>query len=172
VLGAILGLASAHIENQPAGSTAHRAFGTIIKAAERGGKVVKGMLNFARQSPAEDREIDVNAVLREEVRLLERTTLSKVRLEMDLAPDLRAIRGDASALTHAFMNLCVNAVDALPENGTLALRTRNVDKDWIEVQVEDSGTGMGKEVLERALDPFFTTKEQGKGTGLGRVNTT
>jgi len=167
VLGAILGLASANLEAQPAGSSAHKAFQTVIRAAERGGKMVKSLLSFARQSPAEDRELDLNELLQEEVHLLERTTLAKVRLELDLATDLRSIRGDASALTHAFMNLCVNAVDAMPENGTLTLRTRNVDPDWIEVVVQDTGSGMPREVLEKALDPFFSTKPAGKGTGLG-----
>ncbi|WP_243303573.1 PAS domain S-box protein [Geothrix oryzisoli] len=167
VLGAILGLASAHIEDQPEGSPQHQAFETIIRAAERGGKMVKGLLSFARLSPAEEHELDVNAILQEEVRLLERTTLSRVRLEMDLATDLHPIRGDASALAHAFMNLCVNAVDAMPEPGTLTLSTRNLDGGWIEVTVKDTGIGMTKETLEKALDPFFTTKEQGKGTGLG-----
>ena len=167
VLGAILGLASAHIETQPQGSPVHRAFGTIIKAAERGGNMLKSLLSFARQNTTEVRELDLNAILREEVRLLERTTLAKVRLVMDLATDLRPIMGDAGALTHAFMNLSVNAVDAMPEKGTLTLRTRNLPDGWVEVQVEDTGMGMPKEVLEKALDPFFTTKEIGKGTGLG-----
>jgi two-component system CheB/CheR fusion protein len=167
VLGAILALASANLEAQPAESPVHQAFSTISQAATRGGKVIKSLLSFARQSPAEERELDLNEVLREEARMLERTTLAKVRVEMELACDLGAIRGDASALTHAFMNLCINAVDAMPENGTLTLRTFNVDPDWIEVQVEDTGTGMTREVLEKALDPFFTTKGVGKGTGLG-----
>jgi len=167
VLGAILGLASASIESQPQGSPIHKALGTIITAAERGGKMVKSLLSFARQSPAEERELDLNEIIREEVRLLERTTFARVHLEMDLATGLRPMRGDAGALTHAFMNLCVNAVDAMPGEGTLTLRTRNVNGDWIEVQVEDTGTGMPAEVLERALDPYFTTKEVGKGTGLG-----
>jgi len=167
VLGAILGLASAHIEAQPPGSPTQRAFGTIIKAAERGGNMLKSLLSFTRQNAAEMRELDLNAILKEEVRLLERTTLSKVRLVMDLAQDLRLIHGDAGALTHAFMNLCVNAVDAMSENGTLTFRSRNLDGGWIEVQVEDTGIGMPKEVMEKALNPFFTTKEVGKGTGLG-----
>lgn len=167
VLGAILGLASVHLETQPAGSPTHRAFETIIKAAERGGKMVKGLLAFARFSPAEDRELDLNAILQEEIRLLERTTLSKVHLDLDLAAGLHPIRGDASALAHAIMNLCVNAVDAMPDKGTLTLRTRNLDPGWIEVAVEDTGVGMDEAVLEKALDPFFTTKAQGKGTGLG-----
>jgi CheY-like chemotaxis protein len=65
------------------------------------------------------------------------------------------------------MNLCINAVDAIPGKGTIYLRTRNMSDHWVEVVVEDTGTGMAKEVLERVLDPFFTTKEVGKGTGLG-----
>lgn len=167
VLGAILGLASANIEVQPAGSPARRAFEVIIKAAERGGKMVRSLLTFARKSPAETLQLDMNTVLQEEVHLLENTTLSKVRLVLDLGPNLRPISGDVNALTHALMNLCVNAVDAMPDNGTLTFRTRNVDNDWIEVMVEDTGTGMPKEVLEKAMDPFFTTKGIGKGTGLG-----
>ncbi|MDR3682160.1 MAG: PAS domain S-box protein [Geothrix sp.] len=167
VLGAILGLASANLELQPQGSPAHRSFETIVKAATRGGEMVRSLLAFARQSQAEDRVLDVNAILREEVKLLERTTLSRVCLEVDLEPDLHPIRGDASALINTFMNLCVNAVDAMPEQGTLTLRTRNLDSEWIEVVVEDTGAGMPGDVLSRAMEPFFTTKGVGKGTGLG-----
>jgi len=167
VLGAILGLASAHLEVQPPGTPGHRAFETIARAAVRGGDMVKRLLAFARQGQAEERELDVNALLQEQIRLLEHTTLAKVRLELDLAEGLRAMRGDAGALAHAFMNLCVNAVDAMPDQGTLSLRTRNVDNHWIEVRVEDTGTGMPQAVLDRALEPFYTTKGLGKGTGLG-----
>ncbi|MBK9795856.1 MAG: PAS domain S-box protein [Holophagaceae bacterium] len=167
VLGAILGLASVHLENQPAGSPLHRAFSTITKACTRGGTLIQSLLGFARQGLAEEKNLDLNVLVQDEIRLLERTTLARVRLEMDLAGDLRPIRGDASALTHVLMNLCVNAVDAMPDNGTLTLRTRNLGADWIEVQVEDTGSGMSKEILDKAMDPFFTTKGQGKGTGLG-----
>jgi Cu+-exporting ATPase len=167
VLGAILGLASAHLRIQPEGSPAHQAFETIATAAQRGGKMVRGLLGFARQTLPEELELDVNGVLSEEVRLLERTTLARIRLVLDLAPDLLRIRGDASALSHAFMNLCVNAVDAMAEGGTLTLRTRNLEAGWIEVEVQDNGSGMAREVLDRALDPFYTTKGPGKGTGLG-----
>jgi len=167
VLGAILGLASANLEIQPAGTPAYRAFETIAKAAVRGGKMVQGLLSFARQSAAESRELDMNRLLREEVHLLEHTTLAKIHLELKLAEDLLPMRGDASALTHALMNLCVNAVDAMSAQGTLTLKTRNIDQNWIEVQIEDTGSGMSAEVMEKALDPFFTTKEHGKGTGLG-----
>ena len=167
VLGAILGLATAHLDALPEGSPAHSAFRTIIRAAERGGKTTKSLLGFARQVPAEERDLDMNAVIREETSLLERTTLSQVHLELELAPDLRPVRGDAGALTHAVMNLCINAVDAMPGNGRLTLSTRNAGPEWIEVLVADTGSGMSREVLEKAMDPFFTTKMAGKGTGLG-----
>ncbi len=167
VLAAILGLASAHMETLPVGSPLHQALDTICKATERGGKMVKSLLSFARQSPAENNRLDVNAILREQAALLARTTMAKVRLEMNLEPDLRPILGDAGALAHAFMNLCVNAVDSITDNGTLTLHTRNVDADAIEVVVQDDGAGMSKEVLGKALEPFYTTKGTGKGTGLG-----
>jgi len=167
VLGAILGMASANLADQPEGSAAHKAFGTIIKAADRGGKMVKGLLSFARAGTASVQELDFNAIVREEVQLLERTTLAKVRLEVDLDPELRPILGDGGALNHAFMNLCVNAVDAMPDRGVLTIRTRNAEDGCIEVLVTDTGTGMTPEVLAQALDPFFTTKPQGKGTGMG-----
>ena len=77
------------------------------------------------------------------------------------------MRGDAGALAHAFMNLCINAVDAMPDQGTLTLRTREVAGPGVEVVVEDTGVGMTKAVLDRALDPYFTTKPEGRGTGLG-----
>jgi CheY-like chemotaxis protein/anti-sigma regulatory factor (Ser/Thr protein kinase) len=129
--------------------------------------MVKKLLCFARQTPAEERELQLNGILREEIHLLEHTTLAKFRIQVDLASDLRPILGDAGALSHAFMNLCVNAVDAMPGMGTLTFRTRNVDPNWIEACVEDTGIGMTREILAQAMDPFFTTKGASKGTGLG-----
>jgi len=166
VLAAILGLASANVEVASPGSLAHDSFSTIVKAAERGGTLVKGLLTFARTTPSEGRPLDVNALIRDELRLLERTTFATVSPALELAQDLLPIRGEAGALSHALMNLCVNAVDAMPGGGALTLRTRNAE-GWVEVEVEDSGTGMSRDVLERAMDPFFTTKAPGKGTGLG-----
>jgi PAS domain S-box-containing protein len=167
VLAAILGLASLHQELQPEGSTLQRAFKTITDACTRGRDVVRSLLVFARHDLVEEKPLDLNVLVEEDMQLLSRTTMAQVRIELDLAPELHPIRGDASALSHALMNLCLNAVDAMPANGTLTLRTRNVDADWVELQVEDTGCGMSKEILDRAMDPFFTTKDPGKGTGLG-----
>jgi PAS domain S-box-containing protein len=167
VLGAVLALASAHLTTQPQGSPAHRAFATICEAAQRGGDLVKSLLNFARKTPTEKRPLDLNALIREEARLLERTTLAQVQLTLDLVPDLHTIQGDAGTLAHALMNLWINAVDAMDGSGTLTIGTRNLGGGQVEVRVEDTGSGMTQEVLDRALDPFFTTKGEGKGTGLG-----
>ena len=167
VLAAILGLASANLAHAAEGSQAQQAFETIARAAHRGGQMVKSLLSLARQTPTEEAVLDLNILLREEVQLLSRTTLSRIQLRLELAEGLWPIRGDASALTNAFMNLCVNAVDAMPEGGTLAIRSRNLEPGQVEVTVEDNGSGMPKEVLAKALDPFFTTKDLGKGTGLG-----
>lgn len=167
VLGAILGMASVHEELAPPGSTLRTGMGTITKACTRGRELVQGLLSFARHGLAEQREVDLNTMIREQIALLERTTLQRVRLETCLAADLRPVLGDPAALAHALLNLCVNAVDAMPEGGSLCIRTQNGDGPWILIEITDSGVGMPQDVLEKAIDPFFTTKPQGKGTGLG-----
>ena len=167
VLGSILVLASAHEATQPKESLAQQAFATITQACRRGGEMVRRLLGLARHDLTEVQVLDLNDLVREEVLLLERTTLAQVHFTPDLAPDLQPVRGDSAALLHALMNLCVNALDAMPDGGTLALRTRNAEPGWVELEVRDSGVGMPKEVLAKAMDPFFTTKAHGKGTGLG-----
>ena len=167
VLGAILAMASVHQLRQPEGSALRRDLDTIVKACQRGGTLVKGLLGFARKELAEERELDLNSLVKDQVDLLSRTTLQRVQLDMDLAADLPPIRGDASALSHVLMNLCLNAVDAMEGGGTLTLATSSPTPDRVCLVVSDTGCGMAKEVLEKALDPFFTTKPHGKGTGLG-----
>jgi PAS domain S-box-containing protein len=167
VLGAIMGLASVHQMIEPEGSALRKDMDTIVKACERGGTLVKGLLGFARKGLAEEQDVDLNNLVREEVALLSRTTLQRVQLKMDLTEDLLVVRGDASALSHLLMNLCVNAVDAMPDGGVLTLHTSPSGTGFVVLEVSDSGCGMSKDVLDKALDPFFTTKPQGKGTGLG-----
>ncbi len=167
VLGAILGLSSTHLEMQAQGSPVYQAFETITKAATRGGDMVNSLLGFARQSPSDLAEVDLNALLAEEARLLKCTTPDKVRTALELAPNLDRILGYANSLSRAFTHLCVNALDAMGEQGALTLRTHNIGQDWVEVEIIDTGCGMSTEVLKKALDPFFTTKGVGKGTGLG-----
>lgn len=144
-----------------------RGLDTITKATTRGRNLVKGLTNFARKDLREPEAVDLNGIVREEADLLDHTLLQKVQLAVDLEPGLPPIMGDRGALGNALMNLCVNAVDAMPRGGLLAIRTRSLPTDQVEVVVEDSGEGMAPEVLQRALEPFFTTKPLGKGTGLG-----
>jgi len=167
VLGAILALASTQVASLPGGSPVQSSLETICAAAARGSDLVKRLLAFSRKAPGEKHQLNLNALLLEVARLLERTTLAKVHLEMDLAPDLHPILGDGSELTHAFVNICVNAVDAMSDGGTLIFRTGNLGLNEVQAIVEDNGCGMPRDVLDRALDPFFTTKPPGEGTGLG-----
>lgn len=167
VLAAILTLASAKMLRLSAEDPLRRAFETIAAAADRGGKMVKSLLEFARQRPAEEKPVDLNSVILDQVRLLERTTLSRITIMTELEDRLPLLQGDATALSHALMNLCVNAADAMPVSGTLLLKTRAPEPGWVELEVVDTGMGMSTEVLKRATDPFFTTKPEGKGTGLG-----
>lgn len=167
VLGAIMGLATLEREQASEGSSLQSNMEIIARACERGSALVKGLLGFARQDLAEEKILDMNVSVREVVALLERTTLQKVRLETDLAEDLRPVKGDPAALSHMLMNLCVNAVDAMPEGGQLTICTRNEGAATVLLAVIDTGSGMPAEVVDKAMDPFFTTKPLGKGTGLG-----
>ncbi len=139
----------------------------IGRACARGRDLVRGLTHFARKDLREPEPLDLNAMVAEEVELLARTTLQKVVLVMDLAKDLPRVMGEGGTLSSALMNLCVNAVDAMPGGGTLTLRTRRAPSGRVEVRVEDTGEGMTEAVQARALEPFFTTKPIGKGTGMG-----
>lgn len=144
-----------------------RSLAVILHAGQRGRDLVKALTDFARKGLEEASSIDLNEVLRKEVELLRHTTLKKIQVVLDLDEKLPAIRGAASELGSALMNLSVNAVDAMPEGGTITFRSRALQDGRIELTVSDTGQGMTSEVLARAMEPFFTTKPAGKGTGLG-----
>jgi len=139
----------------------------LEQAAQRGRDLVKGLVGFARKERLAIVTVDVNDLVRRETALLERTLLQKYQLVVDLEEPLPALRGEAGTLGSALMNLCVNAVDAMPDGGTLGIRTRLLEDGAVQLAVEDTGQGMPPEVAKRALEPFFTTKPAGKGTGLG-----
>ncbi len=167
VLGAILSLASTLQVQAGVDGAMARSLDTIVQACTRGRGVVKSLLYFARRDLAEEGPVDLNALAREMGQLLSYTTLKRVHLEVDLARDLPRIRGDAGALSHTLLNLCVNACDAMPQGGTLRLRTERLPGGGVRVCVQDTGEGMTPEVLARCQEPFFTTKPKGQGTGLG-----
>lgn len=167
VLGAILGLSSTHLDSQPEGTRLHDAFETITKACLRGRNMVKSLLDFARKDMAGVRSVSLNSLLEEEARLLERTIPANIAIRLELDPDVGTLLGDPDALSLMLMNLCVNAIDAMPEGGRLTLRTQRLPDGRLLLAVGDTGIGMAPETLEHAFEPFFTTKPQGKGTGLG-----
>jgi len=166
VLGAILSMASAHQAKLAPGDSLAGAFETIISACLRGRGVVKGLLLFARKDLETREPVCLNQLLRELVQLLAHTTLKRVQLDLRLQEPLPRVQGDPGALNHAVMNLCVNALDAMPDGGTLSLWTE-ASGGRVRLTVTDTGEGMAPEVRDRALEPFFTTKPKGKGTGLG-----
>ena len=167
VLGAILSLASTLREKAGPTDPSAKSLDTIMNACTRGRGVVKSLLYFAHKDLQEERPIDLNDLVRDMSQLLSYTTLKRIRLEMDLEEELGLLRGDAGAISHALMNLSVNACDAMPEGGVLRIQTRRVPEDGILLRVQDTGEGMSPEVLAKCMEPFFTTKPQGKGTGLG-----
>ena len=144
-----------------------KSLDTIEKATTRGIALVKSLTNFARKDLHESMPLDLNSLVRQEMELLRRTTLEKVELVMDLEEPLPLVVGERGTLGSALMNLCVNAVDAMSQGGTLTLRTRSLPDGQVELEVQDNGEGMPPAVLARAMEPFFTTKPVGKGTGLG-----
>ena len=167
VLAAIMGMASVLKESVPGEETRAKALDTITLACIRGRDVVKSLLYFSRKDLEAVAQVDLNIIAKEMVQLLAHTTLNRIQLTTEFQEPLGQLQGDAGALSHALVNLCVNAVDAMADGGRLTLRTRNLDAGWIQLEVEDTGSGMTREVNQKALNPFFTTKPQGKGTGLG-----
>jgi len=167
VLGAILSLASTLREKAGPADPAAKPLDTIMNACTRGRGVIKSLLYFAHKDLQEERPIDLNDLVREMSQLLSYTTLKRIRLEMELQEGLGLVRGDAGALSHALMNLCVNACDAMPEGGTLRLQTQVDPEGGVILHVKDTGEGMSPGVLAKCMEPFFTTKPLGKGTGLG-----
>jgi PAS domain S-box-containing protein len=153
----------------------------IDEAADRGASLTKHLLAFARKQPLQPREIDVNALVLEAAKLLHPTLGEQIQITPLLTPDTWTALVDPNQLTTSILNLALNARDAMPEGGKLALETDNVvlDEayasmhsevaagDYVMIAVSDTGSGIAPADLERVFDPFFTTKEVGKGTGLG-----
>jgi signal transduction histidine kinase/ActR/RegA family two-component response regulator len=156
-----------------------RFIANAMEGAQRGSQLTSRLLAFSRQQPLDPRPLDANTLVRETLELLRRSLGESIRLQTDLAPGLWSIFADAPQLESALINLCVNSRDAMPDGGTLTIRTLNSRRDgtgdnhdaragdYVIISVADTGCGMPPEVLARAFDPFYTTKQPGQGTGLG-----
>jgi signal transduction histidine kinase len=143
----------------------------ITRQTFRASEIVNNLLNFSRTSGTEFTEIDVNKIITDTLALLEhqfRTT--KIKVQNNFADHLPAIQGNAGRLQQVFLNLFLNARDAMPSGGELRVSTSN--GAGVSIAVADTGSGIAQEHIQRIYDPFFTTKStpregQGKGTGLG-----
>ncbi len=154
---------------------------TAMQGATRAATLVKRLLAFSRQQSLKPTVIDINRLLGGLADFLQRAIGEDVSLEVAGGAGLWQVEADQTELEAAILNLAINARDAMPEGGKLTIEAANVHLDdaycrknsevrpgqYLLISVTDTGTGMPKEVLERAFEPFFTTKEAGQGTGLG-----
>lgn len=156
---------------------------TAQQAIERGASLTRQLVAFARRQELAPKATDLTALLPGMIRLLERTMGGLYRIECQPSPGTWPALTDATQLELALLNLAINARDAMPNGGSLTIRTRNVmvaaddtagdhpvgvsPGHYAVISVTDTGTGMTEEVRSRAFDPFFTTKETSKGSGLG-----
>jgi signal transduction histidine kinase len=139
----------------------------IERQTFRAAKIVNNLLNLARPSSGEAGPIEVNSIISDVLSLLEhQLKMSKVQVRRDLTEAPMVVRGTEYKLQQVFLNLFLNARDAMPNGGWLSVTTRTKGQEAV-VEVADTGVGIPSEHLARIYDPFFTTKGEGRGTGLG-----
>jgi PAS domain S-box-containing protein len=147
-------------------------------SADRAGALTHRLLAFSRRQPLDPRPVEANPLIAAMEPLLRRTLGELIMLNFELEDDLWLTRCDPYQLDSAILNLAINARDAMPDGGTLTIRTENIAAgavrpadlaagEYLRVAVTDTGTGMPPDVVARAFDPFYTTKPIGQGTGLG-----
>ena len=153
----------------------------IVRAAKRGTDLTHQLLAFARREVIRPRVLDLNKVIVDVEQMLRRSIGEHIALATDLAPVLPPVTADPGQIEQVLVNLAVNARDAMPTGGRLTIETGVVEVDvrdsaersglepgrYARIRVSDTGTGMTKEVVDRAFEPFYTTKRSGEGTGLG-----
>jgi two-component system, NtrC family, sensor kinase len=139
----------------------------IVKQTFRASEIVNNLLNFSRTGAGEAVDIDVNRVVEETLSLVSHPLkTSQIQVVKHLGETLPAVRGSANKLQQVFLNLFLNARDAMPGGGLLEVRT-GAHNGSVEIEVVDTGAGIPREHIHRIFDPFFTTKASGRGTGLG-----
>jgi len=153
----------------------------INKAGRRAVGLTRQLLAFSRQQILEPTILNLNSIVSDVHKMLQRLIGEDIELVTALAPHLASVKADQGQIEQIIMNLAVNSRDAMPEGGTLTIETTNLEADelyalnhpglvagsYVMLRVTDVGTGMDAETQKHIFEPFFTTKEQGKGTGLG-----
>ncbi len=155
---------------------AERRARMAMEGAQRCADLTHRLLAFSRRQPLQATTIDVAGLMPGLFELMRRTLGERINASLDVAPDIWPVKVDRAQLEAALLNLAVNARDAMPEGGDLAIRVGNGEREasastpagsFVEISVADTGIGMTPDVQARVFEPFFTTKESGKGTGLG-----
>jgi two-component system, cell cycle sensor histidine kinase and response regulator CckA len=181
ILQVVLGYSELVLGDEDLPNRLREDLGRVLEAGKNGADLVQRLLTFSRKTEPKPLNLDINQRIRQTQKFLQRTVPKMIDIELILAEDLARIHADPTQLDQVLMNLSVNARDAMPEGGKLVIETANVviDEDYagshleakpgryVLLRVSDTGSGMDKETLEHIFEPFYTTKEAGKGTGLG-----
>jgi signal transduction histidine kinase/CheY-like chemotaxis protein len=181
ILGTMLASVDFLIEELPAGGTPRADAETIRASVQRGAELTQQLLAFSRQQVLEPKVVNLNDLVSDTQRMLMRTLGEDIAIRVSLGDRLAAVRVDPGQVQQILLNLSVNARDAMPSGGALAIQTRNVvlseatsmahsvakPGQYVVLTVSDEGTGMGAATLAQIFEPFFTTKPKGRGTGLG-----
>ena len=157
-----------------------RRLENAIHASDRAAELTRQLLAFARRQPLQAQSIDLARMIADMTEILRRTLGGAAEVETEIAPDLWPALADPSQMESAILNLAINARDAMPDGGRLTITAANQPQDeehpaadgpppgdYVKITVADTGKGMPPEVRERAFEPFFSTKAEGKGSGLG-----
>lgn len=168
-LGGILALTALTLEDIPEDDPNRDNLEEVVRQTERCRDIVRHLLEFSRQTEVSGEEVDLNQTLERTLDLLRRQSLFfNIGIEKHLASGLPPLRADPSQLQQVFMNILMNAAQAMDQQGRLTVVTRvTPDGDAVEIQIGDTGHGIRREHLDRIFDPFFTTGKEGHGTGLG-----
>jgi two-component system NtrC family sensor kinase len=146
------------------------------KELERTARIIRNLLDFSRQSEPNIRPVDINKVVEAALQLVgHQISLENIELEKKLAAQLPLIRADFDKIQQVLINIIMNAIQAMPDGGSLEIATSVADaieigearKKTVRIDIKDTGVGISKENLGKLFTPFFTTKEKGKGVGLG-----
>jgi len=181
LLGAILGYGEMALRNARAGTRLRRDIESIMIAGERGRALVERILAFSRSGVGERVAVHVERIVRETLALFAAKLPRHIVIERRLHAGSAAVMGDPTQIHQVLMNLLTNAVQAMPSGGTLCVSLDRIHvsaprvvttgsiapREYVVMEVSDSGTGIPAEIFEKIFDPFFTTKEVGVGTGLG-----
>ena len=154
-------------KQMPEGDPRQSIIEKIVKQTFRASEIVNNLLNFSRTGAAEASDVDVNRVVEETLSLVAHPLkTSHIHVVKELGQPLPPVRGSANKLQQVFLNLFLNARDAMPGGGMLEVRTA-AQNGSVEIEIADTGGGIERDHIHRIFDPFFTTKSSGRGTGLG-----